>query len=192
MVCTEVRNPHPSSQHLAYDLALNSTPVNICGMMLIIHPNSRGFYNSSRENRWGHGWREGCQGTAELSLTITLTSTGTCRALGSCSHGSNVASDPHSSSMEAATTVRHWCACRDDRLLLRRTGHLMGPASPPAFRDPELLKGLSCSYGKGYGAWTVPWGIIWANLLITERRTQRFGLRRVSWGAMANYYLSWD
>lgn len=91
----------------------------------------------------------GCQGTAEPPLTITLTSTGTCRALGSRSYGGNVASDPHSSSTEAATIVRHWHACRDGRLLLRRTGHLVGPASPLAFRDLEPLKGLSCSYGKG-------------------------------------------
>lgn len=84
-----------------------------------------------------------------------------------------MASDPHSSPMEVATTVRCRHMCRDDHLLLRRTDHLVGPASPPAFRDPEPLKGLSCSCGKGYGAWTVPWGIIWANLFITERRTQR-------------------
>lgn len=49
--CTEVRNPRISFQHLAYDLALSRALVNICGMILIIHSNSRGFYDFSGEDR---------------------------------------------------------------------------------------------------------------------------------------------
>lgn len=55
----------------------------------------------------------GCQSIAEPPVTITLTSSGTCRALGMCSHSGNVAPDTHSSSRggrqsEASHT------CRDD------------------------------------------------------------------------------
>lgn len=60
----------PSSfiQHLAYDLVLSRALVNICGMILIIHSNSRGFYDFSREDRWQHdkrGMSEHCRAASD-------------------------------------------------------------------------------------------------------------------------------
>lgn len=83
--------------------------------------------------------RGGCQSIAEPPLTITVTGFGTCRALGTCSFGGDVAPDTHSGSRgshhsETLAYMQGWLAAPLFYYHLRQTGHHVGPAYPLAFR----------------------------------------------------------
>lgn len=144
-------------------------------------------------------WQGGCQSIAEPPLTITLTSFGTCRALGTCACGGNVAPSTHSSSRgchhsEALASTQGWLAAPPFSHHLRWTGHHVGPAYPLAFRYPEILKDLSCPRGR-QGLWDyygTSGDYLGKPFHHRKEDTEIQGLRRLSWGDMANYCLSWD